>query len=112
MARDHPIGVECCCCCTHEFFPKTWHRCGCFWCVGGFWMFFEHWCVCGVSFFSNYLKCLGTLGFISAYIILQHETPKLPAQLWYKIHVFYMGHTYQSTKIEKKCYKFFEDQRE
>ena len=35
--------------------------------------------------------------------ISKGETTKLPAQLRYKIHVFYMGHTYQSTKVKKSC---------
>ena len=70
-----------------------------FFCLG-------HWCVCGGSFVvPKYLKYLGTSGFIFTQIILGSETPKLPAQLWYKIHVFYVGCTYQSTD-EKKCCEY------
>ena len=45
------------------------------------------WRVCGGCFFvPKYSKYLGIIGFIFIKIILGSETPKSPAQLWYKIH--------------------------
>ena len=55
------------------------------------------------------MKWLGT-SCLSSPITLS-ETPKLPAHLKYKIHVEYVGHTYQSTKYEKSVASF-KDQRD
>ena len=57
--------------------------------------------------FSKYSKTLGILGFIFIKIILGSETPKSPAQLWYKIHVVYVGHTKTTPGRRKKCSHYF-----
>ena len=62
-------------------------------------------------FVPKYFTYLGILGFIFIRIILGSETPKSPAQLWYKIHVFFGDHTYQSTG-HKKSVATISDQRE
>ena len=55
MAGDCPIGLDYFA--VDVVYMCFWHRC-----VG---VFFGHWCVCGGSFFVlEYLKCIGTSGFI------------------------------------------------
>ena len=105
-AIDSPIGVGICCfcCCMRELFwcrcVFLWHRCVCSCAMcGGRWLV------------AKYPEVQGTSGFIFPLIILQSETPKLPAALKYKINIFYVGHTYQSTKVEKSVASF-KDQRE
>ena len=68
-----------------------------------------------VSVFYFLVRCgerlphevLMTLFFIFTQIILESETLKLPAQLQYNIHVFYMDRTYQTTGCRKKCCEYF-----
>ena len=64
--------------------------------------------VAGVYFISNYPKLHRHFRFYIHLIIF--TDCKSPAKLWYKIHVFYMGHTYQSTN--EKSVASISDQRE
>ena len=84
--------------------------CMSFWCVVvAVWVFlvcvcvfFVLVCVCGGSFFVP--KALQVLYSLS--VIIVYETPKLPVTLKYKVYMFYISYTYQSTD-EKKCCKYF-----
>ena len=52
------------------------------------------------------MKCLEKSVLYSLYVIILSETLKLPATLKYKIYMFYISRTYQSTD-GKKCCKYF-----
>ena len=52
-------------------------------------------------------EVLRTLFFIFAQIILESETLKSPAQLWYKIHILYIDHTKKTIGHRNKCCEYF-----
>ena len=66
--------------------------CMCYWCVAFFGVLV---CVVGGLLFLNTSEVLRNFRFIFTLIIVESKTPKSSAQVWYKIHVFYVGHTYQ-----------------
>ena len=65
-----------------------------------------------VSLFYFLARCGGrlpheVLRHFGFYIHLFIETLKLPAQLWYKICIFYVDHTSKTTGRRKKCCEYY-----